>query len=203
MTRCSRCYRREGSSSCCACRILWDSTRKGWMAESTIRRLVGREEACGLPTALELLFTQKVVKERLARSYISSCALTLSHTRHVTRDKRIPSGAKFRVEIVHRVGENNLICLPAGKSYGQMAMPRMPSSSGTRPLKSSLGLLMRRPRRACKTVMAVKARLIAVPRKYRTIHCFSMCMWTREPIVVSEFTFHIIRARDQSRREHS
>src|SRR6266403_2200507 len=97
MTRCSRCCLREGSSLCCACRIPWDSTRKEWTAGSTIRRLVEREKACGLPTALELLFTRKVVKERLARSYISSCAPTLSHTRRLTRDKRIPSGAKLRV----------------------------------------------------------------------------------------------------------
>jgi hypothetical protein len=97
MTRYLRCYPTAGSLLCFVYRIPWDSTRKVWTAGSTIRRLVGREKACGLLTALELLFTRKVVKERRARSCISSFAPTLSRTRRLTRNKRIPSVAKFRV----------------------------------------------------------------------------------------------------------
>src|ERR1700730_10621373 len=81
MMRFLHCYPTAGSLLCFVSRIPWDSTRKGWTAGSTIRRLVGREKACGLPTALELLFTRKVVKERRAKYYTSSFALTLSRTR--------------------------------------------------------------------------------------------------------------------------
>jgi hypothetical protein len=47
-----------------------DDPKAGW-----------KGKACGLPTALALLFTEKVAKERRARSYISSFARTLSRIR--------------------------------------------------------------------------------------------------------------------------
>jgi hypothetical protein len=82
MTRYLRSRPTVGSLLCFVSRIPWDSTQKGWTAGSAIRRLVGKEKACGLPTALELLFTRKVVRERRARSYISSFAPTRSRSRH-------------------------------------------------------------------------------------------------------------------------
>src|SRR5882724_5855888 len=76
-----------GSLLCFVSLIPWDSTRKGWTAGSTIRRLAGREKDCGQPTAPELLFMWKVVKERRARSYTSSFGLTHSRTKRNAKSK--------------------------------------------------------------------------------------------------------------------
>src|ERR1700722_11124183 len=67
MTRYLRCCPTAGSLLCFVFRIPWDSMPKEWTAASTIRRLAGREEACGQLTARELLFMPKVVKERRPR----------------------------------------------------------------------------------------------------------------------------------------
>src|ERR1700674_1130661 len=85
MTRYSRCCPPAGGLLCFVSRLPWDSTRRGWTAGSTIHTLAGREKDCGQPTAPALLFTRKVVKERRARSCISSFAPTHSRTRRLTR----------------------------------------------------------------------------------------------------------------------
>ena len=69
---------------------------KGWTADRRSEGLVGREKVCGLPSALELLFTRKVVKERgqgltFPASPRPPRALTLSAT------NAFLTCAKFRV----------------------------------------------------------------------------------------------------------
>src|SRR5438105_8600072 len=128
MTRYLRCCPTAGSLWCCASRIPWASTPRGWTAGSMIRRLVGREKACGLPTALELLFTRKVVKEPRARSCISSFAPTRSRTRHLRAEleaKGVPvreGSWGYRLLVVDDPDGNQLFFnYPAETASGKIA----------------------------------------------------------------------------------
>src|ERR1019366_5552399 len=80
MSRLPPATRMEHSLPCCptlenglsfAYPIRWGSTPRGWMAGLMTRRLAGRAEDCGPPSAPGPRFTPRPAKEQPARSCIS------------------------------------------------------------------------------------------------------------------------------------
>jgi len=86
MTRYSRCLPDTGKFVCASCPVSHGILRErdGW-PDRPIQTLAGREKDCGQPTALALLFTRKVVKERRARSWHFQLRPDHSRTRRLTR----------------------------------------------------------------------------------------------------------------------
>src|SRR5207247_8809773 len=115
-----------------------DFMRKGWTAGSTIRRQAGREKDYGQPTGRELLFTRRVVKERPARSCISSFAPTRSRTRPVPKAVGKPEVIqkrgcrKWKKSALERWSQNSVTALEIErKAYSAPSNSNPPPSSGS------------------------------------------------------------------------